>query len=173
MVGAMSVIRNAVRSGRFPDPWLARMVARKPRKLVAVALATPTPRLGDDRTFKVRNFQSAKMRNFRSELTRSADKALTQIGGFDFKLTVCRTLAYFDRDAGFWPAVFGHSSAPEADPRCRDDGVGLTGSGSSIASSLSRFRQGLATDAGAGSCRPGWQAATRSRPRRSRAGGSG
>ena len=45
VVGAMSVIRNAVRSGRFHDPWLARMLARKPRKLVAVALANRMARI--------------------------------------------------------------------------------------------------------------------------------
>ena len=45
VVGAMSVIQNAVRSGRFHDPWLARMLARKPRKLVAVALANRMARI--------------------------------------------------------------------------------------------------------------------------------
>ena len=40
-----SVIRNAVRSGRFHDPWLAGMLARKPRKLVAVALANRMARI--------------------------------------------------------------------------------------------------------------------------------
>ena len=40
-----SVIRNAVRSDRFHDPWLAGMLARKPRKLVAVALANRMARI--------------------------------------------------------------------------------------------------------------------------------
>jgi len=45
VVGAMSVIRNAVRSRRFHDPWLMQMLARKPRKLVAVALANRMARI--------------------------------------------------------------------------------------------------------------------------------
>ena len=39
ILGAMSVVRKAVRGHEIEDPWLARMLARKPRKLVAVALA--------------------------------------------------------------------------------------------------------------------------------------
>ena len=47
VVGAMSVIRNAVRHGVVHDPWLARMLARNPkkRKLVAVALANRMARI--------------------------------------------------------------------------------------------------------------------------------
>ena len=47
VVGAMSVIRNTVRSGRIDDPWLAAMLARNPnkRKLVAVALANRMARI--------------------------------------------------------------------------------------------------------------------------------
>lgn len=44
--GAMSVIQNAVRrGGTVRDPWLADMLARKPRKLVAVALANRMARI--------------------------------------------------------------------------------------------------------------------------------
>ena len=43
--GAMSVIQNAVRGGAVRDPWLADMLARKPRKLVAVALANRMARI--------------------------------------------------------------------------------------------------------------------------------
>ena len=39
IVGAMSRIRWIVRKGVMPDNWLGRMVARKPRMVVAVALA--------------------------------------------------------------------------------------------------------------------------------------
>ena len=39
ITGAMAVVRWAVRRGRTNDPWLAGMLARKPRMLVAVALA--------------------------------------------------------------------------------------------------------------------------------------
>ena len=39
ITGAMAVIGQAVRRGRTADPWLTRMLARKPRMLVAVALA--------------------------------------------------------------------------------------------------------------------------------------
>ncbi len=43
--GAMAVVSWAVRRGRTTDPWLARMLARKPRKLVAVALANRIARI--------------------------------------------------------------------------------------------------------------------------------
>jgi len=43
--GAMAVVSWAVRRGRTNDPWLARMLARKPRKLVAVALANRMARI--------------------------------------------------------------------------------------------------------------------------------
>ena len=39
IIGAMAVVSSAVRRGETNDPWLARMLARKPRMLVAVALA--------------------------------------------------------------------------------------------------------------------------------------
>ena len=39
IMGAMAVVQNAIRRGEITDPWLARMVARKPKMLVAVALA--------------------------------------------------------------------------------------------------------------------------------------
>ena len=45
VVGAMAVIRNTVRHGVVPDPWLAGMLARKPRKVVAVALANRMARI--------------------------------------------------------------------------------------------------------------------------------
>ena len=43
--GAMAVVRWAVRRGETRDPWLARMLARKPRKPVAVALANRMARI--------------------------------------------------------------------------------------------------------------------------------
>lgn len=39
ITGAMAVVRSAVRKGAREGSWLARMLARKPRKLVAIALA--------------------------------------------------------------------------------------------------------------------------------------
>ena len=45
ITGAMAVVRWAVRRGTTRDPWLARMLARKPRKLVAVALANRMARI--------------------------------------------------------------------------------------------------------------------------------
>ena len=36
ITGAMSTVRWAVRRGATKDPWLARMLARKPRMLVAI-----------------------------------------------------------------------------------------------------------------------------------------
>ena len=44
IIGAMATIRWAVRRGT-KDPWLARMLARKPRMLVAVALANRMARI--------------------------------------------------------------------------------------------------------------------------------
>ena len=45
ITGAMAVVSWAVRRGETRDPWLARMLARKPRKLVAVALANRMARI--------------------------------------------------------------------------------------------------------------------------------
>ena len=45
ITGAMAVIRWATRRGATTDPWLARMLARKPRMLVAVALANRMARI--------------------------------------------------------------------------------------------------------------------------------
>ncbi len=44
-LGAMAVVQKAVRRGETADPWLARMLARKPRMLVAVALANKMARI--------------------------------------------------------------------------------------------------------------------------------
>ena len=45
ITGAMTVVRHAIRRGKTADPWLARMLARKPRMLVAVALANRMARI--------------------------------------------------------------------------------------------------------------------------------
>ena len=45
IIGAMAVVSSAVRRGETNDPWLARMLARKPRMLVAVALANKMARI--------------------------------------------------------------------------------------------------------------------------------
>ena len=45
ITGAMAVVRWAVMRGETADPWLARMLSRKPRKLVAVALANRMARI--------------------------------------------------------------------------------------------------------------------------------
>ena len=42
--GAMTVIRHAKRRGT-PDPWLADIIARKPTKVAAVALANKNARI--------------------------------------------------------------------------------------------------------------------------------
>lgn len=44
IIGAMSQIRWAARKNAVTDPWLTRMLERKPRLLVAVALANRTAR---------------------------------------------------------------------------------------------------------------------------------
>ena len=45
VLGAMSTIRSAGRAGKAADPWLAAMLARKPKKLAAVAQANRTARI--------------------------------------------------------------------------------------------------------------------------------
>ena len=45
IIGAMSVVRWAVRRGVPAGSWLARMLARKPRMLVAIALANKMARV--------------------------------------------------------------------------------------------------------------------------------
>ncbi len=45
ITGTMTVVRWAVRRGVTTDPWLAGMLARKPRMLVAVALANRMARI--------------------------------------------------------------------------------------------------------------------------------
>ena len=44
VTGAMAVVQHASRRGGTTDPWLAGMLARKPTKVVAVALANRTAR---------------------------------------------------------------------------------------------------------------------------------
>jgi transposase len=44
VAGAMSVIRHAKRRGTT-DPWLAQLIARKPTKVAAVALANKMARI--------------------------------------------------------------------------------------------------------------------------------
>jgi len=45
VVGAMSRIRWIVRKGTLPDNWLGRLMARRPRMVVAVALANKMARI--------------------------------------------------------------------------------------------------------------------------------
>ena len=45
ITGAMSVIQQAIRRGKTTDPWLSRMLERKPRMLLAVALANRMARV--------------------------------------------------------------------------------------------------------------------------------
>ncbi|MYC90327.1 MAG: IS110 family transposase [Gemmatimonadetes bacterium] len=44
VTGATAVVQHASRRGAITDPWLSGMLARKPKKLVAVALANKTAR---------------------------------------------------------------------------------------------------------------------------------
>ena len=45
ITGAMAVIQHPSRRSETSDPWLARMLARKPKMLVAVAVANRTARV--------------------------------------------------------------------------------------------------------------------------------
>ena len=58
ITGAMSVVRNAARRGETTDPWLASMLARKPRMLVAVALANRMARITWALTTKKENYRA-------------------------------------------------------------------------------------------------------------------
>ena len=44
IIGAMAVVRWATRNGASEGSWLARMLARKPRMVVAIALANKMAR---------------------------------------------------------------------------------------------------------------------------------
>ena len=57
VTGAMAVVQHASRSGRTSDPWLAGMLARKPKMLVAMALANRTARIVWAVTTKKENFR--------------------------------------------------------------------------------------------------------------------
>ena len=43
--GATAVISSAIRRGKVTDPWLARMLSEKPRKVAVVALANRMARI--------------------------------------------------------------------------------------------------------------------------------
>ena len=45
IIGSTAVVRQACRTGARNSPWLKQMLARKPRMLVAVALANKTARI--------------------------------------------------------------------------------------------------------------------------------
>ena len=45
ITGAMSVVNAALRHGKAADPWLTGMLARKPKMVVAVALANRMARI--------------------------------------------------------------------------------------------------------------------------------
>ena len=45
IIGAMSLVRQASRTGAPENTWLARMLARKPRMLVATAMANKMARI--------------------------------------------------------------------------------------------------------------------------------
>lgn len=45
ILGAMAVVQKAARYGAATASWLSRMVARKPKMLVAVALANKIARI--------------------------------------------------------------------------------------------------------------------------------
>lgn len=58
VLGAMSVVRSAGRGGAVRDPWLADMLARKPKKLVAVALANRTARIAWAMTTRQQSYRA-------------------------------------------------------------------------------------------------------------------
>ena len=61
VLGAMSVIRNASRRRTITDPWLRRMLAEKPKKLVAVELANKMARIVWALTMKEENYHAPEL----------------------------------------------------------------------------------------------------------------
>ncbi len=61
VAGAMSVIRHAKRRGTTNLPWLADLMARKPTKVAAVALANKTARIAWVLLARQESFQASKM----------------------------------------------------------------------------------------------------------------
>lgn len=57
ILGAMAVVRWASRNGTA-DPWLASMLQRKPRMLVAIALANKTARIIWAMSVKKENYRA-------------------------------------------------------------------------------------------------------------------
>ena len=58
ITGAMATVAGVLRRGATKDPWLARMLARKPRMLVAVALANRMARIAWALTTKNENYRA-------------------------------------------------------------------------------------------------------------------
>ena len=58
ITGAMTVVHSVLRRGATSDPWLSRMLARKPRMLVAVALANKMARMVWAVTTKKENYRA-------------------------------------------------------------------------------------------------------------------
>ncbi len=59
IIGAMSVIRWVVRKGGSTNRWLVALVARKPKMVVAVALANKMARMIWAMTTKQENYRKA------------------------------------------------------------------------------------------------------------------
>ncbi len=55
--GAMSVIRWAIRKGDDANPWIVRLLARKPRLVAAVALANKMARMIGATATKKQDYQ--------------------------------------------------------------------------------------------------------------------
>ena len=62
VAGAMTMIRHAKRRGTTNLPWLAVLIARKPTKVAAVALANKTARIAWVLLARHESYQAAKLR---------------------------------------------------------------------------------------------------------------
>jgi transposase len=62
VAGAMTMIRHAKRRGTTNLPWLADIIARKPAKVAAVALANKTARIAWVLLARHESYQAAKLR---------------------------------------------------------------------------------------------------------------
>ncbi len=62
VAGAMTMIRHAKRRGTTNLPWLAVLIARKPTKVAAVALANKTARIAWVLLARQESYQAAKLR---------------------------------------------------------------------------------------------------------------
>ena len=84
VTGAMAVVRYASRHGETTDPWLAGMLARKPKKVVAVALANRTARRVWALAMRKEDLPGSHCRRSGRRKERGEDKEAAGKGGLQY-----------------------------------------------------------------------------------------